>query len=957
MATVVGAAVLVSSFGLYQWQRYQEELTQAERSLRSTASLLAEHTARTFEVAKAVLRVVVNLHDEAAEQGYDRHTVHGFLKTVHGGSPVFKAIGWVDATGNRTASSLFADPPPLNVADQEQFRVHRDGTAAADQVYVPAPVFSNLLNAKILSVSMRLNDRGRGFGGIAGGVVDPDYFTGVFRGVETRPSDVMTLFRRDGMILARQPTDDALLGTSLAGRRFMTEIVASAPTGAFHAWGLSDGAERIIGYATVPGSGFIVTVASTYRELFAEFWRSFAFASGHLGLALFALVAGAWSLIRQTRRRDQLAADLRRSEARFRDLAESSSDWFWETDDQNRFIWLSASVEQASGVSPEWHYGKSRIDFSDQPQSVPGAWDNHLRCIEERRPFQDFEYLRRGPNDDRWIRTSGVPVFDETGRYRGYRGSGRDVTELRRAEERLRDAVESIPGGFLMFNPDGRLAYVNANSAKYVPEMAAMDRIGDTFEEILRRTLAERLIHDAHDDPEAWLAWRLERHRAANGSTLVHYEKRVVEVVEHPTREGGVIVLRFDVTERERAQEATLAAREAADNANRAKSEFLASMSHELRTPLNAVIGFGQLLQMPRGNALSQSQQEYCRHIVSSGQHLLALVDDVLDLAGIEAGQLKLSTERMAVADTLSGAVESIGAVAAKAGIAVELSLETTVSDVRADSQRLRQVLLNLLSNAIKYNRPGGSVSVSAREIEGTRVRILVADTGRGIPEDRASEIFTPFQRLGAEFTTIEGTGIGLSVCKLLVEAMDGRIGFESEPGRGSTFWIDLPVETAAALPEAAASAGSGTTINAPLANAGGYSLLYVEDNPLNLRLVEYLVETLPDVTMHSAASGQVGLELARAHRPDVIVLDLNLPEMNGFEILEQLRMHPDTKDIPVLALTASVMPNEVNDGLAAGFFRYLGKPINFDQFLAAIDAALRTRPVKPPEGGYQAAS
>lgn len=942
-AAIAGAVILAASFGVDQWQRYEDTRVQAERSLKSTASLLAEHTARTFDAAEATMRVVATIHAEASAGKYDRATIHKLLKAAHGGSPIFKAIGWVDADGNRTASSLFADPPPLNVAEDEQFRVHRDGTAPPDQLYTAAPKRSALLGSWIVSVSMRIDDPQGHFAGIVGGVVDPTYFSGVYHAIDTRPSDVVTLFRGDGTILARDPMDEAMLGVSLAGRRFMTEVVPSGPSGAFQAWGLSDGLERIIGYAVVPGGGFIVTVAATRQELFAEFWRGFLSACGILALMLVGLGAGAWLLIRQEKRRGTLAGELRISESRFRDFAASSGDWFWETDDQHRVTWISDTIEKVLGVPASWHIGKSRTDIASSASTLSDAWKEHLQCLSDRHAFRDFEYFRNGPTGVRWIRVSGVPVFGDDGDFRGYRGSGRDVTALKQAEARLRDAVESIPGGFLLFDPDGRLAYVNKNSAKYVPEMAGTDRIGDTFEAILRRTLAERLIVDAYADPEGWLAWRLERHRAAQGnSTLVHYESRIVEVVERPTSDGGVIVLRFDVTQREREREATQKARDAADAANRAKSEFLASMSHELRTPLNAVIGFGHLLLVDQSAGLSPRGRPYAEHIVNSGKHLLSLIDDVLDLASIEAGRLKLTIERLPADDAIIAAVDSIRPVAAKAGIAIERLSISGLPDIRGDSQRVRQVLLNLLSNAIKYNRSGGSVTVSAQAIDDTRLRISIADTGKGIAAENAGEIFAPFQRLGAEFTTVEGTGIGLSVCKLLVEAMNGRIGFTSEPGVGSTFWIELPIEAEApaALPGVQEAPASDT----PLADAGGFTLLYVEDNPLNLQLVEYLMETLPGVTTLSAPSGAIGLDLARTRRPDVIILDLNLPEMNGFEILERLQRDPATRDIPAIALTASAMPNDVERGLAAGFFRYLAKPIDFAAFMAAIDAALSKR-------------
>ena len=942
LVSAAGIAVLLLSFAFDQWRDYHEELAQAERNVRTSATLLAEHTARSFEAAESALKAVARVHDDAERHTYSDATIHRLLKAIHGGSPVLRSIGWVNADGDRLVSSLFADPPPLNVADQEQFLAVRDGDGGRGRLYVAAPVRSRLLDGWILSVSLGLDKPDGGFDGIAGGVVDPEYFAQVFRRIELGPNDVVTLFRGDGTILAREPVDETLLGTSLAGRPFMTEIVPKAPAGAFHAHGLSDLESRVIGYAVAPGSGMIVTVAARHDEILAIFWNGLAVGGTRMGLIVLALMLGTWLLVRQTQRREQLASDLRFSEARFRDFAASSGDWFWETDAEHRFVWMSDSVEAATGLVAAWHIGRSRLQLAAPTRVASEAWAAHLVDLQEHRPFRDFEYIRRGPTGDRWLRVSGVPVFRDDGSFMGFRGSGRDITELRQAEQRLHDAVGSLPAGFLLFDADDRLVYTNGHRTDVMPELADQYRIGDTFEQILRRCVAAGAITDAVSDPEGWIARRVEQHLSAKGSTTVRFGGRVVEVVERPTSDGGIMVLRFDITALEQAREAAQAARDAADAANRAKSEFLSSMSHELRTPLNAIIGFGQILKIDRDNRLSPDQQQYCDHIVKSGEHLLSLVNEVLDLAGVEAGRLRLSLEPVGIDGVVREAVRTMQPVASGAMVALHKVPAPADLAVRADAQRLRQVLLNLLSNAIKYNRPDGTVTVTVEEPGAGVVRISVTDTGPGISEENKRQLFVPFQRLGAEFTHVEGTGIGLALSKRLVEAMDGRIGATSELGIGSTFWIEVPVSSV----QTRADEQAVELPASPLASAGGYSVLYIEDNPLNVSLMEYLLETLPDVAMYAAPSGQIGLELARAHKPEIIVLDLNLPEMDGFEVLERLKRDPETAAIPVIALTASAMPNDVRRGMAAGFFRYLTKPLKFDEFLAGVDAAL-SRPAK----------
>jgi CheY-like chemotaxis protein len=383
------------------------------------------------------------------------------------------------------------------------------------------------------------------------------------------------------------------------------------------------------------------------------------------------------------------------------------------------------------------------------------------------------------------------------------------------------------------------------------------------------------------------------------------------------------------------------AARAEAETANRAKSDFLARMSHELRTPLNAVIGFAQMLELDPSQTLTDKQREYGRYILRGGEHLLKLVNEVLDLAGVEAGRLSMSIERVFVVEALAGIDEIMRPVADKAGVTFAVASSAGLPDVRADSLRLRQVLINLVANAIKYNRQGGAVTVSAMPRVDGRMRFVVSDTGHGIPAGRQTDLFEPFHRLGAEYTAVEGTGLGLALAKRLVEAMHGTIGFSSEPGRGSTFWIELPVETA---PAAAAETPVAAAPLAAAATAGRCTVLYVEDNPANLRLMEHLLSTLPDVAMLSAPTPQIGLGLAMARRPDVIVLDLNLPGMSGYEVLTRLKAMPETRDIPVMALTAAALPGDVRRGLAAGFLRYLTTPIDARALFAAIDVALAAR-------------
>ncbi len=387
-------------------------------------------------------------------------------------------------------------------------------------------------------------------------------------------------------------------------------------------------------------------------------------------------------------------------------------------------------------------------------------------------------------------------------------------------------------------------------------------------------------------------------------------------------------------------------ARQLADQANLAKSEFLSSMSHELRSPLNAILGFAQLMEAG-SPAPTPRQQASLDQILRGGWYLLELINEILDLAAIESGQHALTMEAVSLPEKFRDCLSLVEAQADKNAIRLSFAAFDGPCHVQADRTRLKQVIVNLLSNAIKYNRPQGSVEVRHSVSAGGRVRISVHDCGHGLSAEKIAKLFQPFNRLGQEGGSQEGTGIGLVVCKRLVELMGGEIGVQSTVGVGSVFWFDLKLADA---PANAGTAGPASDASAPLPAAvapptGVRTLLYVEDNPANMELVEQLVARRADLRLLKSGNGSSGIALARIHQPDVILLDINLPGINGFQVLNILRDDPLTRHIPVLALSANAMPHDIDNGLSAGFFRYLTKPIKIDQFMQALDQALRVGP------------
>ncbi|WP_370869062.1 PAS domain S-box protein [Rhodoferax sp.] len=380
-------------------------------------------------------------------------------------------------------------------------------------------------------------------------------------------------------------------------------------------------------------------------------------------------------------------------------------------------------------------------------------------------------------------------------------------------------------------------------------------------------------------------------------------------------------------------------ARRLADHANQAKSDFLSSMSHELRSPLNAILGFAQLLESGTP-APSGTQAASVGQILKAGWYLLELINEILDLALIESGRLSLSLEPTSLQDVLQDCEAMIAPLAEQKGVRIKFAPVDHACFVLADRTRLKQVLVNLLSNAIKYNRPGGTAELTYQLYAPGRLRISVRDSGEGLSAAKMEQLFQPFNRLGQETGAEEGTGIGLVVSRRLVELMDGEIGVTSSVGVGSVFWFELD---AASEPKLAFDAQTVVDLPAPLALSDGQvrTVLYVEDNKANMALVEQLVARRADLRLLGAEDAMRGIAMARAHQPDVIVMDINLPGINGMQALAILQDDSATRHIPVLALSANAMPRDIEKGMAAGFFRYLTKPIRVPEFMAALDEGL----------------
>ncbi|MDH5526297.1 MAG: ATP-binding protein [Nitrospirota bacterium] len=415
--------------------------------------------------------------------------------------------------------------------------------------------------------------------------------------------------------------------------------------------------------------------------------------------------------------------------------------------------------------------------------------------------------------------------------------------------------------------------------------------------------------------------------------------------------------LTAEIVERERVELALMQAKEEAETANQAKSEFLSRMSHELRTPMNAILGFAQILESDPSEPLSDNQSESVSEILRAGYHLLELINEVLDLSRIEAGRMDMSFVSMPVGEAVSEALHLVEPLADQFRVSLyDRTGALGEENIWVDPTRMRQVLLNLLSNAVKYNLPEGTVSVYCERRPEGMLRVTVEDTGEGIAESQQRRLFQPFTRLTDDYTRVGGTGIGLTITRRLTELMYGHIGFESSAGVGSRFFVDLLLADAHPMPEGplqpeavdgaepetvtATGTGSVPTGSAPTYN-GRRTVLYIEDNQANMELVRRILERRDDLELVAADSAGEGLRAAQARRPDVVLLDIGLPDLDGFEVLRRLRAAQSTQDVPVLAFSGDTLPEDVARGMEAGFFRYLPKPTSIDVLLEAIDEAL----------------
>ena len=615
------------------------------------------------------------------------------------------------------------------------------------------------------------------------------------------------------------------------------------------------------------------------------------------------------------------------------------------SDTRLRIDWVNAAFTNITGYTLDEARGKTTQELLACDQSDPQTRAAMSRAAEAGQACR-VEILRRAKNGSEcWIDTEVRPVRDAEDKLAGFMELGVDITQRVRAEQSLREsearfsfAVDGAGDGIWDWDMlTGAMPFSGHYEAMLGFEKGEIEPSIDAWIKSVFPDDLERVQQNLQTYLEGGApVYRVElRLRCKDGDYRWILCRGTIVARDEQGKPVRMIGIHSDITERKEAEAALLEARETAERANRAKSEFLSSMSHELRTPMNAILGFAQVLDFEDG--LSAEQRDGVHEILKGGRHLLELINEVLDLAKIESGYIDLSLEPVDLGDLVNECRSLIAPLAAVRHIDFGVDVKPGAV-LRADRVRLKQVLLNLLSNAVKYNRSGGSIRLSSEELGGERMRVSVADSGKGIAAERMSELFQPFSRLGAEQSETEGTGIGLTITRRLVELMGGEMGVSSELGVGSTFWFDLPRDE---LPMAEGAAG--TDEDAPRSEAPERlrRVLCIDDNPVNLKLIAKLLGQRRHIHLVTAHTPELGLSLASAKRPDLILLDINMPGMDGYQVLAVLKADADLQDVPVVAVTANAMQRDIERGLTAGFTAYLTKPLDARQFLGTIDTCL----------------
>jgi PAS domain S-box-containing protein len=805
----VAIGVLAVSFAATLWTERRSTLIETQQSAEKLALALEEHTAAVFNGIDAVLSISQREIEREMALGHD-DAIRAILERNAVNNSAIDGLGVRDADGRLIYLSVASQRAPTDAATSDYVRAHRDDAAAG--LYIGSPIRGAVSGEWLIPISRRLNRPGGAFAGVVVAAVPLRFFSDFFRALKIGDGALVTLLRTDGTTLVREPAHE-LIGQRVEGSPLFTTYLPQAPTGTLRLASIVDGIDRLFAYRSVPRYPLVVTVGISVGDALEE-WN-YDLRVDLLIWLLCATVLAAFTtlMVRQAARHDAAEHRARVANSRFQRLVDNIPGGVFQrvlrTDGGLGFNFLSENTERIFGHSPDElirdpSMFTAAIHADDRPK-----FEEAVRVSARGLTTMSVEYRVCRPDGSlRWARAVSTPTRLPSGEII-WDGVVLDVSEQKEMENALRkseaeaakartlltDAIESINGGFVLYDAEDRLVMMNRASREWKREFTDLAVPGITHAELIRAAVRTGWVIGPGEKPEDVIDQRLALHRRAYGQPIeCCVDGRWYQVTEHPTSDGGVVVLRTEITELKKANLRLEEARAQADDASRAKSEFLAMMSHELRTPLNAILGFAEVIR-DHGDRLQRPKiREYAGDIHASGSHLLTLINDVLDLSKAESGRMELQPGPLNVADVIERSLRMMKERALQQNVALVQAVAPDLPTLWADERKLMQVLLNLLSNAVKFTPAGGRVTISARHAADL-VTITIADTGIGIAKENIEKALAAFGQVDSLLTRQHaGTGLGLPLAKRLTELHGAVFDLQSEVGTGTTVTLRFPV-------------------------------------------------------------------------------------------------------------------------------------------------------------------
>ncbi|WP_298371888.1 PAS domain S-box protein [Azospirillum sp.] len=939
----VWAGTLVIASGLWLaaifLARYDESeaMARAERDTGNLARVVAEQATRAIAEADQVMLFLID--DMQSHGGEDDGETRQLIRHAVRRSSILVQISVIDERGDLVMTSVEDAPARVHLADREHFRVH-----VADPnvgLFIGKPVFGRASGKWSIQLTRRINRKDGSFAGVIVASMDPFYFSRSLENLDVGPDGVVSIVGKDGILRARSILNEQIIGQDISQSTTMRQAAKQAK-GFLRLTSAIDRIARLQSFRVLTDYPLIVTAAFGEDAFLADTRRRQRVYLTGAAISCLGLFALALLATRQSARLESAAQRLRDSERRFRDQAETASDWFWEMDAELRFSRLIGPLvpQTADGALP---IGLRRDEVAMREPGDAAKWDEHQRTLERREAFRNFRYRVKTSGGVRYFSVSGRPVWGEDGAFLGYRGSATDTTErelsalrLQSSEARYRAMFSSVGQPIVTIDEAGVVDAFNP-AAERLFGYPAREVVGGPMAKLLPTAFAVALDG------------RLEFYRSSGGvlplSDVREFTGRrkdggefPVEVTLASWRDGDhryyTGALR-DITAQREIEASLRRAKEAADHANRMKSEFLATMSHEIRTPMNGVLGALALVEGPN---LDADQRQMLDIANRSGQSLLQIIDDILDLSKLEAGKVEVELVDFDTRLTLDDIIQLLHPTAAGRTLTLSSEVDPMVPEMaRADVRRIRQVLVNLIGNALKFTDQGGvSVRVSLEDAvraDGAHcLRFEVIDTGIGIAADVLPNLFRRFTQADSSTTRrFGGTGLGLAISRELVTVMGGRIGARSGDGKGSVFWFTVPCEAASATKDRPADSATAPLRSASAAQAAAprpLRVLVAEDNDINRDIVVTMLER----SGHQVAAVANGVEAVRAVEEqafDLVLMDVQMPVMDGIAATQRIRsMSGEAARVPIVALTGNAMPDHQAAYLDAGMTAYLTKPI-----------------------------